>query len=305
MLSVCIPVYNQDVRSLVTRLHQQALQLDVACEMVVIDDRSEKVFQDLNRSVCQREHYLELSENIGRSRIRNLFLKHARYDYLLFLDCDATVVNHDFLQKYVNAFKEDNHLKVVCGGWRYGSEKPPRPERLRWKYGTQRETRSVEKRRFQANKSFMSGNFLIRKDILAQYPFDERISEYGHEDTLFGYTLKQNGVVVHHIDNAPVNGGKPESNVEFLHKTELSIGNLGRIVEYVGFDPAFTEDLNLLRVYKKVRKFAVVLKSIYGLSKPLVFFLLIKGYGSIRLFDFYKLGLFLQNTPASIRARIR
>ena len=70
--------------------------------------------------------------------------------------------------------------------------------------------------------------------------FDERITKYGHEDTLFGFELKKNNTQITHIDN-PVINGNLETNEEFIEKTEEGLLNLLKIVEFLSFDKAFTE----------------------------------------------------------------
>jgi hypothetical protein len=102
-----------------------------------------------------------------------------------------------------------------------------------------------------------------------------------------------------------VNGGKPEDNSDFLKKTEISIANLSQILKYVQYDHQFIEDLSLLRVYKKVRKFEWIFKVTFWLTKPVVFALLTKGFGSVWLFDFYKMGFFVRKTPSEVQKLIR
>ena len=65
--------------------------------------------------------------------------------------------------------------------------------------------------------------------------FNERLSGYGHEDTLFGYELNKNNIQIHHIDN-PVLNGHLDTNEAFLLKTEEGLGNLLKVWEIVDFD---------------------------------------------------------------------
>jgi len=58
-----------------------------------------KIFKKINENVCRKEIYIQLDNNIGRAKIRNLFLKYAKYDYLLFLDCDTFIISDDFVAK--------------------------------------------------------------------------------------------------------------------------------------------------------------------------------------------------------------
>ncbi len=293
MISICIPIYNFDVRQLVNSLSRQVENAGVACEIVLIDDGSDEEYKKINRSVCNREVYVELPENIGRASIRNLFLEYAKYQNLLFLDCDSLVVSDDFLKRYVAAVRAKEVL-VVCGGRLYDPEKPPKEYLLRWKYGMFRESRTLHQRQKAPNRSFMSNNFLIRREILAKFPFDERITKYGHEDTLLGFVLKKNGIAITHIDN-PVLNGELEINSEYLRKNAESIKNLGVILEYVDYDPEFVTDIRLLQFYQRIKPLAPLIRLSYRIFGPAVRFFLKRGWVSLRLFNFFKLGLFLNS----------
>ncbi len=294
MVSICIPVFNFDVRQLVTALNPQVLGLGVPCELVLIDDGSDEEFKKINRPVCNRHVYVELPENIGRARIRNLFLEYTKYKFLLFLDCDSLIISDDFLKKYVASVKEAG-VNVVCGGRVYDSQKPAREYLLRWKYGIERESRSIALRQRNPNRSFMSNNFLIRREVLSKFPFDERITRYGHEDTLLGFVLKKNGIKIKHIHN-PVLNGELEINSEYLRKNAISIKNLGTILEYVRYDSDFIRDIGLLRFYRKIKPLAPLLKRLYQITGPLVVAALKNGWVALWMFDFYKLGLFLNSS---------
>lgn len=115
MLSILIPTYNYVCVKLVTDLQQQAERLECPYEILVADDASEDAFKRENRKIngipgCK---YIELQENVGRSRIRNILGRLARYDYLIFMDCDASVVSNEFLSRYMAV---RNAAEVVYGG---------------------------------------------------------------------------------------------------------------------------------------------------------------------------------------------
>ncbi|MDD2559781.1 MAG: glycosyltransferase family 2 protein [Bacteroidales bacterium] len=291
MISICIPVYNFEIDLLVKALSTQIEAVDAAVELIVIDDNSGADIKSRNKSSCQNCMYIELPENIGRSKIRNLFLNYASQDYLLFLDCDSLIENPRFLTNYLETLKDQP--KVVCGGRIYGPRPPGRQQRLRWKYGVYKESKTCETRREQPYNSFMSNNFLIQRSVLQEIRFDERITQYGHEDTLFGYSLKSNQIPITHIDN-PVLNGDIESNAEFLRKTREGVINLKAILNYEEYHQDLIQDISLLRFYYKIRKFENIVLWFFLLKRPLINCLLSKGYVSLPLFDFYKLGLFIE-----------
>ncbi len=292
MLSVCIPIYNYKIDSLLESLSTQTQALDVPAEIIFIDDGSEDVFRKHNRALCDKVRYIQLEKNIGRAAIRNQFLQHVNYDYLLFLDCDSLIINTSFLSNYIQAIKAFPN-NVICGGRVYDEEKkPPATKMLRWKYGIQKESKPADIRAQNPNASFMTNNFVISKNIFEKNRFDERLVEYGHEDTLFGYELKKKGIDIIHIDN-PVMNGDLESNDKYLRNTEKAITNLTYVLKYTGYDKALINDVTLLRMYYKYHNIRHLIYFTYVALKPLIKFLLTKGWVNLYLFDLYKMGFII------------
>ena len=294
MLSVCIPIYNYYVYPLARRLATQAGSLDTEVEIVCIDDHSSPFHENRNRALSEVSTYIRLDKNVGRAKIRNLFLQHAKGEYLLFLDNDSEVPE-DFLKKYVKILS--GNPQVVVGGRVYDRRGDDIEHRLRYLYGTKVESRSAEQRRKHPYQSFMTNNFMIRRDILERIRFDETIVKYGHEDTLFGYRLEQNKIPIIHIDN-PVINGYVESNAEFLHKTVEAVESLVKIYDNMWEDQRFCHSVNLLRAYGRIRRLGLV-KPVYALFKIMKSPLeshFVNGNGiSLKQFSFYKLGVFIKN----------
>ena len=159
MISICIPVYNFDVTFLVSELSEQIKALNEDIELILIDDSSNVEYKEINRQISKDHTYIELPENIGRSRIRNLFLKYSVFRYLLFLDCDCSVQSEGFLGKYLDIIKQNP--SVVCGGSIYDTKSPGRDKMLRWKYGALRESKPCHIRNKFPNRSFMANNFPV------------------------------------------------------------------------------------------------------------------------------------------------
>jgi len=291
MISICIPVYNYNITALINELSKQINSLNIQCEIIVIDDGSDRNKQ-INKTVCKEHTYIELPKNIGRAKIRNLFLKYAKYEYLLFLDCDSLIKSPSFLSNYLEIIKEKP--KIVCGGRVYETDRPGRDKRLRWKYGILRESQPCAERRKYPNRSFMTNNFLISKNVFEKIKFDERIVKYGHEDTLFGFALKKNNIKIHHIDNPVINGDIELNNV-YLDKTKEGIINLIEILNFTKYDKDLINDIKILRFYRKIKKMEKIVYLSFIISKPLIVFLLTRGYISLMLFDYYKLGILIEN----------
>ncbi len=291
MISICVPIYNFNVSALVSELSKQAQLLNVPNEIILIDDCSSASYKEINKEICSQQHYIQLEKNIGRSKIRNLFLEYAHYDNLLFLDCDSLLISNDFLTKYIQTIRDGNY-SVCCGGRVYPKEQPGRNKILRWKYGVKSESQPLHVREKAPNKSFMTNNFLVKRELLETIKFDERIMEYGHEDTLFGFQLKKRGLTITHIDN-PVLNGDLEDNAEYLDKTEKGIKNLSHIVSYVNNDADFINDVTLLEFYEKLKSLKIVflIRLMFYPLKPILKLLLANGCSSMLLFNFYKIGI--------------
>lgn len=289
MISICIPVFNFDVRDLVKSLHSQCKGLNCKSEIIVIDDCSDNTFRKINSEIHSISKYIQLEKNIGRSKIRNLFLQYDTYDYLLFLDCDSIIINSDFIKNYVESVS--NNSDVIVGGRIYPQTKPERNKLLRWKYCLLREQRPQPNDFNYKKMHFLSNNFLIKKSLFEKIRFDERITGYGHEDTLFAYELKKSGIVIKYINN-PVMNGELESNEEFIQKTEKSIDNLKLILEFLKFDKGFVNEVTLLKNYFLIKRWKLefILYLKWKLLNSVIKSFLEKGLVNLFLFDFYKIG---------------
>lgn len=298
MISVCIPIHNYDVLPLAESIVLQ----DNDVELVCIDDGSSQEYIERNRPIEKIGKYIVLGENVGRAQVRNLFLEHTQGDWLLFLDNDSEVPA-DFLKTYHSVTQSLSHTvaqpQVIVGGRIYDDRGNDDLHRLRYHYGTHVESQPAAVRSRHPYRSFMTNNFLVRRSVLEQIPFDPRLSHYGHEDTLFGYRLEQRQIPILHIDN-PVINGYVETNEEFLHKTVEGVGSLVQIYGFMKDDDSFCRSVRLLRAYRKVQKWHL---------RPLVTFLFRKSQKksekkflsgnclSLRKFNFYKLGTFIEKLP--------
>ena len=296
MISICIPIYNYYAYPLVRRLTTQIEHLDAHddFEIVCIDDHSSGYYLNQNTGICDLAQYLRLGENIGRARIRNLFLKYTKGEWLLFLDNDSQIPDQ-FLKKYrkYTAGKAD----VVVGGRVYDKKFDDKEHRLRYLYGTKIESQPVEERAKKPYRSFMANNFMVRRTVLENIKFDARLSAYGHEDTLFGYRLEERKVPILHIDN-PVVNGYVETNAEYLNKSVEAVENLVKIYDFMWEDQRFCRSVPMLNTYAKLRRMGLqgIVYGIFRIFKTPMETHFVSGAAiSLKQFNFYKLGTFIQN----------
>lgn len=293
MLSICIAIHNWDVIKLVTDLKSQADWLKIRYEILLLDDASDYEFQKKNSGLDFLDNvtYLQSYINMGRSRVRNTLASKAKYEYLLFMDCDTRVSRKDYLKKYVSMIP----AQVVSGGYEYKKRRPKKDCVLRWAYGRAREEVPAEKRNIQPNIAFSTFNFLIQKKIFKKVQFDESLQGYGHEDTLFGLELQENGITVTHIDN-PLRHEVVCPTDKFLSQTENSIDNLLIIVKKVKNPDRFVQSIALLRTFKKLKKwhFVGLYRLFYNFFRKKIEKNLYSLKPKIRFFDFYKLNYLIE-----------
>jgi len=285
MLSILIPVYNFDVCALVKRLHQQALLLDVSFEFIVMEDASAPEFVAKNTvlQTLSNVQYIVLEKNMGRSKIRNHLAAKAQYDYLLFMDCDSMPVDDQYLQNYVTNL----HPQQLLYGGRCYQPTPPFEQALyfHWWYGINREQSSAEQRQQQPHRSFMTNNFLIPKTIFQAIKFDENITQYGHEDTLFGIELEQRLIPIQHLNNPLEHIGLEENKV-FIRKSRQAIQNLYDLHQKQYLD----KEVKLLRFFIKTKLFHIPISIIFSFIQSFLLRQLYSKTPSLLLFDVYKLG---------------
>lgn len=288
MLSILIPIYNFDVRNFVYDLHKYAEKTGEVYEIILVDDASDTNYRELNKELqsLSNTEYIQLNSNIGRSGIRNFLVEKSNFEYLFFADCDSMIHNKDFIKKYTE------HCKgkvVICGGRIYEEEKPfCSKEYLRWYYGKKRESKTADERNKFPNRSFMTNNYVISKSIHNAVKFDEKISQYGHEDTLFGIELKRKGINIKHINNSLIHIGL-EKNTDFISKTKKGIDNLSYLINNYNYSELY-EDIKLLRIYKKSLSLSFFIILFFNIIKKIIELNLKSRYPLIKLFDFYKLG---------------
>lgn len=282
MLSILIPIYNQDVTELVTTLNTQCSTLDIEYEIICLDDGSERPIRKLNKPLSLLEFvtYKEVAINVGRSRIRNLLAERAKYQFLLFLDCDSLVADESFIQKYVSQLPTAE--QVLVGGRQYEISQPSSEFLLHWLVGTKREQR--------IDSGFQSNNFLIPAKLFSSIKFSEQLSGYGHEDTLFGHQLAQLDITIKHIDN-PVIHATLEPAEAYVNKQENAILNLLKLSNM--FPDLNTRLLDTARKVEQRHLSSLLLKTYKNFGRRWRMKLLGPKPNLLYL-DLYKLGYYLK-----------
>ena len=204
------------------------MECGIAYEIIVADDgtmadTTNQYIVERNKVIGQLEgvQYIIRQENVGRSAIRNFLFSQSKGDCILFIDGDLSLDNPDFIRRYTQAESD-----VVVGGIKIGGNPEQWKGNLRYKYECAFERKNIlsdrQKRPFQ---SFRTTNFMVKRAVFVQHPFDEKITHYGYEDVLWGKALEENGVQITHINN-PITLTDYENNTLFIDKTEESLRTL-------------------------------------------------------------------------------
>jgi glycosyltransferase involved in cell wall biosynthesis len=292
-LSILIPTHNYDCSRLVYDLETQLSEDD---EIIVGNDCSTDtcIIAKLNEiGNTGKSRLYTPSENqhpLGRAAIRNALAREAKGEWLLFIDADAEVCNKTFIRDYLSATK---FASVVCGGTGNLPECPSPECRLRYDYEVEAEKRlTVERRREFPYAQLTTFNFLIRRDIFLSIEFDEKIREYGYEDTCFGFELKECGIAIHHIDNKLIHLGIEPSTV-YLAKIETALRSLAKL------EPEQRRQIRLSAFAMKLERYCLLglVRYVFRLTKTQLRANLLGKHPNQKLFAFYKLGYYADLMP--------
>jgi Predicted glycosyltransferases len=104
-ISLIVITYNQNIQTQIV-LDSISRQRDInfnELEVLVIDDGSDNVF--VYRTKCNYKLKIIYSQNKGRAAARNLGLKEAMNEYVIFIDGDRVLAD-DFIGQYIKSFRE-------------------------------------------------------------------------------------------------------------------------------------------------------------------------------------------------------
>ena len=283
MYSILVPVYNQPISPLAQSLLAAAKKLGGPCEIIFAEDGSTQHLEE-NAALAQLPGvaYHVYKQNRGRAAIRNLLGEMSQGDRLIFLDCDIALPDSRFLQRY----SAHSDMDVLCGGHSYPS-RSALGRRLHHKYGSLRECPAPHLRNQNPYKGFKTSNFLIKRSLFDRVRFDESLSTYGHEDTLYGHALQEAGARLLHIDN-PVVHLAMEPTRTFLTKSRGALSNALMLVQNGKLPVEFVRAVSMYYRLKGSAGGRALLQWLER-SEPLLLRSLHGPNPRLRSFDFLKL----------------
>lgn len=288
-LSILIPTRNDICLNQVRDLHQMASDIGgLHFEIIVSDDASiDENSLRQNAKINEMAHcsLIRHDKNLGRAANRNFLARQARYEWLLFLDCNVGFPDKDFIKNYLSA----DEAQVVNGGITIINDKPLSIHNLRYKYEQKiAPQHTAQQRQTHPYQSFRTTNFIARREVMLAHPFDETIAKYGYEDVIFGKRLCDAKISIQHIDN-PVVMMQFESNEKYISKLEDAMHTLHEMQNEL------TEYSPLLSTAKVIKKMGLLSFARFVFKKKAKRLRqnLTGNKPKIRWLNAYKLGYFL------------
>lgn len=113
-ISIIIITYNRKLELEKTLYLLSDLKCDYPWEVIIIDQNSDdgttELFKDKNKSV----KYVRLSDNKGVAGGRNIGVKYAQYEYMIFIDDDANFVKRDALNTIYHLMKTQDSYDLFA-----------------------------------------------------------------------------------------------------------------------------------------------------------------------------------------------
>jgi hypothetical protein len=225
-LSVLTPFHKQDPTPLIERLTAHA-----NVEFILLDDGSASpalvggVIAAVERANLPAK-VIVWENNRGRAAARNRLIGEARGEYVLFLDADMIPDQDDFLDRWLDLIVRQRPF-IAFGGLSLQHVAPTRETTLHHFLFNRSDCRSAWLRSQAPAYSIASSNLLVRRDLLAEAPFDDGFSGWGWEDVEWGLRASRRAPILH-VDIPATHAGL--DCVETLLRKSVEAGpNYGRL----------------------------------------------------------------------------
>lgn len=293
-LSILIPTFDYVCYTLVHNLQAQCEcmnNLDGYEILVMEDGGKDQVKAIANHKINDLPNcrYIRKKENVGRAYNINNLVKEAKGDWCIIMDCDAQVINNNFIKNYISATKQHPEADVIIGGLTNPTTLPSPEVSLRYTYEKNAEPfRTTQYCNAHPYSRFCTFNVMVKRELMLCTPFHPIFTQYGHEDTFMGVELSKKKAHIVYINN-PLQHIGFDNNDTFLKKTETALTMLYK-----------AEDLLLPytrigKTLEKCKKWHLE-KTIYYLfkiAKPLLRRNLLGNSPNMNIFKFYKLGYYI------------
>lgn len=178
MISVVIPLYNKEAiikKSLYSVLTQDYDDFEV----VVVNDGSTDKSAEIVKSIHDARITLIEQENGGPSKARNVGVKNAKGEWILFLDADDELLPNS-LKQYSEGIKKAEEANVIVSPF-YNYDGKECTLMFPYKEGN---IKNPMKKNFFGGLLPRTGAFVYTKNIALKYPFNEKIRRFEDLDVL-------------------------------------------------------------------------------------------------------------------------
>ncbi|MDQ0464130.1 glycosyltransferase involved in cell wall biosynthesis [Caulobacter ginsengisoli] len=287
-LSVLIPFKGDDPSGLLIALARETAD----AEIIVLDDGSNdealaRRVGDTVTSLALPARLVRLTVNEGRAKGRNRLARHARGQWLLFLDADMLPDRECFLGHWL-ALIETDAPDVAFGGFSL-DQTPRTPQHaLHRTMALKSDCLPAATRRQAPEKYVFTSNLLVARPVFEAVGFDEGFVGWGWEDVEWAMRVAARWPIVH-VDNTATHLGLDVA-ADLARKYEQSAANFGRVV---AAHPAIAAQYPSYRWARRLR--ALPLR---GLWRPSLKALALSPLAPLKLRDlalrFYRAALYAE-----------
>lgn len=190
LVSVIVPVYNVE-KYLEECLNSIVTQNYAHLEIILVDDGSTDSSSHICDKFAKKDNRIEVihKKNGGLSDARNIGLKRAKGEYILFVDSDDVISNNMILELY-NSIIQENADISVCSFDHFKNTLPNRNQKNDHIYVSESGPQSVASiyDNTLKNASFVAWNKLYKRKLFTKYKI---LYPYGkiNEDTFVTYKV--------------------------------------------------------------------------------------------------------------------
>jgi glycosyltransferase involved in cell wall biosynthesis len=230
-ISILTPVFRHDPTPIGQNFSSASDEARARLEWVILDDGSgdpslTKKLKALASSGSHKVRLIVLPSNGGRAAARNRLIAEAQGRHVLFLDADMIPDQPAFLDRWLALIDADDP-PVAFGGFSVVQAKSLKATALHKFMSARSDCRSAADRALDPAQFTATSNLLVRRDVLAETPFDEAFVGWGWEDVDWALRASRFGAI-RHLDNTATHAGL-DSVETLLRKFREAGPNYGRL----------------------------------------------------------------------------